>query len=34
MKKYNTKGEEILPSVQRRVIEQDKFTYSPLEKGF
>ena len=28
---YFTVG-EILPSVQRRVIEQDKFTYSPLGK--
>ena len=27
-------GEEILPSHQRRVIEQAKFTYSPLEKEF
>ena len=26
------KSEEILPSNQRRVIEQAKFTYSPLEK--
>ena len=26
-------GEEILPSNQRRVIEQAKFTYSPLEKA-
>ena len=25
-------GEEILPSDQRRVIEQTKFTYSPLRK--
>ena len=27
-------GEEILPSDQRRVIEQAKFTYSPLGKAF
>ena len=27
-------GEEILPPDQRRVIEQAKFTYSPLEKAF
>ena len=27
-------GEEILSPNQRRVIEQDKFTYSPLEKAF
>ena len=26
-------GEEILSPDQRRVIEQTKFTYSPLEKG-
>ena len=26
-------SEEILPSNQRRVIEQAKFTYSPLEKA-
>ena len=26
-------GEEILPSDQRRVIEQAKFTYSPLRKA-
>ena len=26
-------GEEILPSDQRRVIEQAKFTYSPLGKA-
>ena len=26
-------GEEILPSYQRRVIGQVKFTYSPLEKA-
>ena len=25
-------GEEIVPSDQRRVIEQARFTYSPLEK--
>ena len=28
------KGEEILPSDQIRVIEQAKFTYSPLGKAF
>ena len=27
-------GEEILPSDQSRVIEQAKFTYSPLSKAF
>ena len=27
-------GEEILPSDQSRIIEQAKFTYSPLGKGF
>ena len=27
-------GDEILPSDQRRVIEQVNFTYSPLEKTF
>ena len=27
-------SEEILPPDQRRVIEQAKFTYSPLEKAF
>ena len=27
-------GEEILPSVQSRIMEQAKFTYSPLGKGF
>ena len=27
-------GEEILPSDQRRIIEQAKFTYSPLGKAF
>ena len=26
-------GEEVLPSDQRRVIEQAKFTYSPLRKA-
>ena len=31
--KYLT-GEDILPSDQRRVIEQAKFTYSPLGKAF
>ena len=27
-------GEEMLPSDQRRVIEQAKFTYSPLGRAF
>ena len=27
-------GEEILPSDQRIIIEQAKFTYSPLSKAF
>ena len=27
-------GEEILPSDQSRIIEQAKFTYSPLTKAF
>ena len=27
-------GEEILPSNQRQIIEQAKFTYSPLGKAF
>ena len=27
-------GEEILPSNQQQIIEQAKFTYSPLEKAF
>ena len=27
-------GEKILPADQRRVIEQAKFTYSPLDKAF
>ena len=27
-------GEKILPSDQSRIIEQDKFTYSPLGKAF
>ena len=27
-------GEEILPSNERQIIEQEKFTYSPLEKAF
>ena len=31
--KYLT-GEEILPSNQRKIIEQDKFVYSPLGKTF
>ena len=31
--KYIT-GEEILSSDQRRIIEQSRFTYSPLRKAF
>ena len=27
-------GEEILPSTQQQIIEQSKFTYSPLGKAF
>ena len=27
-------GEEILPSNQKQIIEQSKFTYSPLGKAF
>ena len=27
-------GEEILPSNQQEIIQQAKFTYSPLEKAF
>ena len=27
-------GEEILPSNKQQIIEQDKFSYSPLEKIF
>ena len=27
-------GEEILPSIQQQIIEQAKFTYSPLGKAF
>ena len=27
-------GEDILPSTQRQIIEQTKFTYSPLGKAF
>ena len=27
-------GEETLPSTQQQITEQDKFTYSPLEKAF
>ena len=27
-------GEEILPSTQQQIIEQAKFTYSPLGKSF
>ena len=27
-------GEEILPSNQKQIIEQDKFTYYPLGKAF
>ena len=28
------KGKEILPPNQQQIIEQAKFTYSPLEKAF
>ena len=28
------RGEEILPSNQKQMIEQAKFTYSPLDKAF
>ena len=28
------KGEEILPSNQKQIIEQSKFTYSPFGKSF
>ena len=31
---YNHVGEDILPSNQQQVIEQAKFTYSPLQKAF
>ena len=35
MNKYEClTGEEILPSNQKQIIEQDKFTYSPLGKVF
>ena len=35
MNKYEyLKGEEILPSDQSRIIDQDKFTYSSLGKTF
>ena len=27
-------GEDILPSNQQQIIEQDRFTYSPLGKAF
>ena len=27
-------GEDILPSMQQQIIEQTKFTYSPLGKAF
>ena len=27
-------GEDILPSTQQQIIEQTKFTYSPLDKAF
>ena len=30
----NLTGEEILPSNQQQIIEQAKFTYSPLGKAF
>ena len=32
--KSNLTGKEILPSVQSRIIEQAKLTYSPLGKAF
>ena len=32
--KYYLTGEEILPSNQQQIIEQAKFTYSPLGKAF
>ena len=31
---YDLTGEDILPSNQQQIIEQDKFTYSPLGKAF
>ena len=31
---YLTGGKEILPSNQKQIIEQAKFTYSPLGKAF
>ena len=31
--KYH-KGKELLPSNQKQIIEQAKFTYSPLDKAF
>ena len=33
MYKYLT-GEKILPSNQKQIIDQTKFTHSPLEKAF
>ena len=30
---YHT-GEKILPSIQQKIIEEAKFTYSPLGKAF
>ena len=27
-------GEDIFPSIQQQIIEQTKFTYSPLRKAF
>ena len=32
--KYHLNGEDILPSTQQQIIEQTKFTYSPLGKAF
>ena len=35
MQKYEyLSGEDILPSNQQQIIEQTKFTYSPLGKAF
>ena len=34
VKNMNFLGEEILPSDQSKLIEQAKFTYSPLGKAF
>ena len=32
--KYHLTGEEIMPFTQRQIIEQTKFSYSPLGKAF